>query len=72
MTDILQTRVREKIEAKYQAGVEEHGGLADAPNDFKTWIIELQAEAIDTVHYCEKLLMVLEAKKEIMEKTGMK
>lgn len=63
MVDILQQRVREKIEGKYKQGVEEHGGigLADAPNDFKTWIVALQEEAIDTVHYCEKLLMVLEA-----------
>lgn len=45
-----------KIKNKYRKGVEEHGGMDKAHLTRKEWLIELQAEAIDTVFYCEKLI----------------
>lgn len=56
MVDSICEAVQKKMHDKYVAGVEEHGGLTKATTDFKTWVLAIQEEAIDTACYCEKIL----------------
>ncbi len=58
--DAIGKEVVRKVDAKYKAGMIEHGegvrGMSDAGLSRLEWLLALQEEAIDTVAYCEVLI----------------
>ena len=62
MPDEVYRRAAERIRVKYEKGMIEHGGIGMEKAGLPPleWIKALQEEAIDTVFYCEILIMQLE------------
>lgn len=57
LRDTVYHEAMRKMQAKYMAGVEEHGGnMTDANLSTLEWLIEAQKESIDQTFYLEKLI----------------
>lgn len=62
MSDPIREAMKDKVLAKYDEGVREHGnrGLRDANLGIKQLMIEIQNEAIDTIAYTENVIQMIE------------
>ena len=66
MTDQIRESMKNKILAKYDLGVKEHGGrgLSEANLSIRQLMIEIQNEAIDTIAYTENVIQILDKENE--------